>query len=84
MFFEKIRHKMMNTRKRREHKDLRNAILVAKKVSRPRTLNGEKGFYDDEVDNMEIKEIMDLWKQVDVEALYPSLNDLEPTFAMMQ
>ena len=82
MFFEKIRHKMMNTRKRREHKELRNAILVAKKVSRPRTLNGEKGVYDYEVDNIEIKEIMDLWKQV--EALYPSLNDLEPTFAMMQ
>ena len=72
-----IRDKMTQSRKRKENQEIKNAILVQKK-SLPKTWRGEKLSYARDVDNKLVQDEVEMViVGADVEALYPSLTDLE-------
>ena len=74
-----IREKMTNSRKRKETQEIRDAILVRRMKSvKPTKWNGEALVYAEDVDNEMVQEEVELVVVgADVEALYPSLTDLE-------
>ena len=74
-----IREKMTESRKRNEAQEIRNAILVRRRrVEKPTQWNGEDLVYAEDVGNEMVQDEVDLVVVgADVEALYPSLTDLE-------
>ena len=75
-----IRGKMMMSRKKRENQETRNAILIRKRKegNLPQFINGEKVVYAMDVHNSEVQEDVEVViNGADVEALNPSLSDLE-------
>jgi hypothetical protein len=74
-----IREKMTYSRKRKETQEIKNAILVRKmKSEKPTKWNGEDLVYAEDVDNEMVQDEVELVVVgADVEALYPSITDLE-------
>ena len=70
---------MTESRKRNEAQEIRNAILVRRRrVEKPTQWNGEDLVYAEDVGSEMVQDEVDLVVVgANVEALYPSLTDLE-------
>ena len=71
-----IRNKMVEARRREENSQMKDAIMVRKQ--RPDAWNGHKLTHARDVDNTMVQDDLELIVvRADVEALYPSLTDVE-------
>jgi hypothetical protein len=73
-----IKSKMIMSRKMKDRQEVQDAMIVKRKKVLPKTFKGERLFHANEVHNSRVQEELDLVVVgSDVEALYPSLTDIE-------
>ena len=73
-----LRDKMTASRKRKDRQEIQDATVIRRRKTMPKTWRGEKIIYASEVTSSQIQEELDLVIiGSDVQALYPSLTDVE-------